>query len=876
MQSSNFNNNLSISYERGRLIFIVFLCILFFWVIDSTSEAIFGGKKSTFLEELIDPSAYLMRFIIIILFILLLGIYFRRVLIDMKNVNHTLKQEISERHQAEQAYKSLFRNYELILNSAPFAIYGLDAHGIVTFVNPAVCKITSYAPDELIGQDMHNILHQQRLDGTPYPRTDCLILDTLRTGVIQENSQDWFWTKDGTSFPVEYVSSPIEENGQVTGVVVIFRDITSQLLSKAQLQKERDFISTLMDTVDALVMVLDPQGRILRFNRACERVSGYLFEEVKGRIFWEFLLLPEEVERVKRLFNLLHNGLDPGVVESNWIPRTGEPRLIAWSNTVLMDNQESVTHIIGTGIDVTAQRRAEHELRQAKDYLENVFENSADAIGIVDRRGKILKWNKAASQVFGYSFGELEGRSSFELYADRQELHTMLDLLRRQGSVRRYEIEMKKKNGIVGLFALSINLLYDQNQKIIGSVCVARDRSEIKKTLDDLAAVNKQLHHEISERKQVEAALQEANHSLHQVIREFEQRNHDITLLNEMGDLLQACLTCSEAYAWIAHFASQLFPDDAGVLFILQAPRKLMEAMVTWGEPDITQLVFSPNECWALRRGEIHTMPINRPGLACPHLIDAPPAGHTCIPLIAQGEIMGLILLENRLCRTDSPEPLRDQLSENKQRLALTLAKQISLALANLKLRDSLQAQAFRDPLTGLFNRRYMEETLEREVQRVKRREKSLSVIMIDLDFLKPINDSFGHEAGDKVISTLGHFLQTHVRREDVVCRYGGDEFILILPEAPIEIACQRAEELRSGISELHAEYTGHSLGPISASFGIATFPDHGSAAEELVRAADAALYQAKLEGRNQVRIALPPEKAEPAGKPEPEEEQIH
>ena len=157
--------------------------------------------------------------------------------------------------------------------------------------------------------------------------------------------------------------------------------------------------------------------------------------------------------------------------------------------------------------DITARRQAENEVRQAKEYLENILENSADPIGIVDQHGRIIQWNKASEQVFGYSFDELEGKSSFELYADQNELQAILTQLRRDGSVRGYEIHLKKKDGSIALFALSISLLYDRHHKVIGSVCVARDLSEIKKALDDLATVNQQLQHEVTERQQAEVEL---------------------------------------------------------------------------------------------------------------------------------------------------------------------------------------------------------------------------------------------------------------------------------------------------------------------------------------------------------------------------------
>lgn len=869
LESKTNDNNLTnnqvfpLVYKRSSILFVIIACILIFWTIESLLDAWFVHNNSTFLEQLLVPSKQeLLVLLLVILLFICIGIYFRWTMTHMLKANHLLKQEVNERQNAEQAYKDLSIKIELILNSAGEGIYGLDAEGNVTFVNPAATAITRYASEDLIGRNIHSLLHHTTARGVPHSVEDCPIYGSLKNGQVRQVAQDLFWTKEGKSFPVAYVSAPMYKDGQVTGVVVIFRDITDRVQVEEQLKKERDFIAALLDTVGALVVVLDLQGHIVSFNRACEQVSGYSGAEVEGKAIWGLLIPPEEREEAKRIFQTLLPGDVPGVNENHWVTRGGARRLIAWSNTTLKDAAGQVTHVIGTGIDVTERRQAENELKQANDYLENILDNSADAIGIVDTHGKIIKWNKASNEVFGYASEDIQGKSSFELYADKNELDQMLTQLRRAGSVRRYEIRMKKKDGSVATFALSINFLYDPRHRVIGSVCVARDRSEFKKTLDDLATLNDQLFHEVTERKQVEAALQDANRSLKEVVGEFEQRNRDITLLNQMGDLLQACLTCQEAYSGIAHFASLLFPDDAGALFILQDPKKLVEAVATWGELASDEPVFSPEACWALRRGEIHTAHVNQPGVICPHLADAPPADHMCIPLIAQGEITGLILLQSRVCRMDSPEPLRNQLTENKQRLALTLAKQISLALANLKLRDSLRARAVRDPLTGLFNRRYMEETLEREIQRVKRRNQPLGVIMVDVDSLKTINDSLGHEAGDKVIIALGHLLQTHIRQEDIVCRYGGDEFTLIMPEASLEIVCQRAEELRSGLNGLQVEFTGQPLGPLSASFGVATFPDHGFTGEELVRAADGALYHAKQRGRNQVDIAGASEKA--------------
>lgn len=167
-----------------------------------------------------------------------------------------------------------------------------------------------------------------------------------------------------------------------------------------------------------------------------------------------------------------------------------------------------------------------------------------------------------------------------------------------------------------------------------------------------------------------------------------------------------------------------------------------------------------------------------------------------------------------------------------------------------------LRELSVRDSLTGLFNRRYMEETLDRELNRSERKQLPLGIIMLDLDHFKHINDTYGHAAGDTVLHYLGASLQAHIRGSDIACRYGGDEFILILPEASLEVTWERAERLCLDAKDLNVLYNGLLLETVSLSLGVAVFPDHGSTRLPLLAAADTSLYRAKIEGRNRVVAA--------------------
>lgn len=244
--------------------------------------------------------------------------------------------------------------------------------------------------------------------------------------------------------------------------------------------------------------------------------------------------------------------------------------------------------------------------------------------------------------------------------------------------------------------------------------------------------------------------------------------------------------------------------------------------------------------------------------LICPHIIQTEPSDYLCVPLIAQGEALGLLHLQHKddSGKKDNLESRADWYGQAKKRRIHSIVDSLSLSLANLKLRSTLRQQSIRDPLTGMFNRRYMEETLEREILRAARNNEQVGVIMLDIDHFKQFNDTFGHQAGDVLLQSLGHFFLAHIRGEDVACRYGGEEFILLLPGSNIEKAKQRAEEMREKVRYMNVTYQGQTLGTITLSFGIAVFPEHGSTSDYLIQAADQAMYRAKLEGRDRVVVA--------------------
>lgn len=354
---------------------------------------------------------------------------------------------------------------------------------------------------------------------------------------------------------------------------------------------------------------------------------------------------------------------------------------------------------------------------------------------------------------------------------------------------------------------------------------------------------------DVSDHKAAEAALQQANQQLEAHLGDLRQRHQDMVLLGKMHDCLQVCLTPDAAYAALPDLLQPLFPNCAGGIFTIDTPGGQVKAQATWGQPLRSEVEFGLADCWALRWGRGYWVPADQAERHCQHVTPESGAVTLCIPMLAQGEFSGLLYLS-----AANPAALPTA----KRQLAHTVAEQVALAITNLHLRETLKEQSIRDPLTGLFNRRYLEESLQQEIIRAQRYHHSIGVIMIDIDHFKQFNDTYGHDAGDYVLKTVGQLIQERVRRSDIACRYGGEELTLILPSTTLEEAALRAEALRVQISHLALNHNHQNLGTLTVSLGVACFPNHGLDGAAVMQAADQALYQAKAAGRDHVTCAPP------------------
>ena len=328
---------------------------------------------------------------------------------------------------------------------------------------------------------------------------------------------------------------------------------------------------------------------------------------------------------------------------------------------------------------------------------------------------------------------------------------------------------------------------------------------------------------------------------------ELSKQRHELA---RYSGLLQSCQTLDEIVQLSIDTIRRLVPDASGRFYLIRASQNFHDSVASFGD----HLISSPDsllpaDCWALRRGQAHMVSgEEKRQLSCAHLDAGTPApGITslCLPLSAQGTSIGLLQVSAATTAMDHGSAVDELIGQ--------LAEQLGLAIANLQLRETLRTQSLRDPLTGLFNRRYLEESLARELQRCERRGLPLSVLMLDVDHFKRFNDTHGHAAGDALLGQVGRQIQAGVRAEDIACRYGGEEFTVVLPELDAAGALARAEQIRRAVEVATVQHLGQQLGPVTMSIGIATFPGDGLTPEVLLQLADATLYRAKAEGRNRV-----------------------
>ena len=371
---------------------------------------------------------------------------------------------------------------------------------------------------DLVGVDPEKVIGLKTPDFYANPQDRGIVLEKIKVDGYVKDYEVQIRRRDGRVIwmIMSLMMGEIEGGPVVIGALY---DINERRIAEEALRKERNFISAILETLGALVIVLNPQGNIIRFNRACEQLTGWTFDEVKGRRFWDFLIPANEVKAVQQVFNDLKSGNFPNNFENYWITKDGKQRLVAWSNTALVDDNGEVEFVIGTGIDITERKIAEEKLRLYRE----IYLNSHDGIGIFDSDGYFVEQNPKHQESLGYSDRYLEGKSILDLIGKEKAI-PIIQSLKKKGSYRG-EMSLVSKDRRKADIDLSIFSIFNKDQKLECYVGIARDISERKQAevalqkahdqlekrvaerTKELAELNRTLREEIEERKQTEKAL---------------------------------------------------------------------------------------------------------------------------------------------------------------------------------------------------------------------------------------------------------------------------------------------------------------------------------------------------------------------------------
>ncbi|HVV13689.1 diguanylate cyclase [Amycolatopsis sp.] len=466
--------------------------------------------------------------------------------------------------------------------------------------------------------------------------------------------------------------------------------------------------------------------------------------------------------------------------------------------------------------------------RPSPDFYAELLEAAPDGIVVVDDRGTIRLTNRKAELLLGWTREELVGKP----------LETLVPLRARAGHPQHRDGYVRDpRNRPMGTGLELTALRADGTEFPV-------DISLSPLVTDEGTFVSAAVR-DASDRKRKEQELRDANAQLQSAVMDLEARSRDMSALSRASQVLQSCARLDEAMQVIARAGAGLFEGVPGGVFAILPDHDGLVPAATWGGLSPAE-PFRAEDCWALRTGQVHQLGNDALTLPCPHM-PSDTAWSVCVPLIAQNEAIGVVHV--RVASHDDAPPALHRIEE----LANLVRDQWSLTLANIRLRDTLRDQSIRDALTGLFNRRFLDESFDRELERARRRKQQLCVAVMDLDHFKLFNDTYGHHGGDVVLRNLGRFLLESTRGEDVVARFGGEEFVVIMPDTSLADGISRAQHLAAEWQR-RGETAGGVLQPFpTLSIGVAEYPSSGDGKRDLFAAADAALYEAKAQGRNRV-----------------------
>ncbi len=649
--------------------------------------------------------------------------------------------------------------------------------------------------------------------------------------------------------------------GLTGGLAYFYNQLTDQALERSRMEiRERQRIEMEMRKLTLAVeqsptsiVITDLDGKIEYVNPRFTQITGYRFEESIGKNprILNTPMTPPETHR-----QLWENLLVGQEWRGEFVNRKKDGSIYYESAVIspILDEDGKPSHYLAIKEDITQRRKTASALRASEARFRALFNQNHDGVFIIGLDGKTKDANQRAAEMLGYSIEELrEGKDRDDIAAPEAPSDNSFVRVLAGKHIPIFERMFRKKDGSAFPVEINIELVHDEDGKLLHVQSIVRDITERKQTENVLHKTNEQLHQQ-----------NEYLSILHQVTLDLLNHRNADELLQVIVDHAVILLDAPFGELMLeekGELVVQTFTQNQGSIRGDRVGRA--EAKLSWSAFDTKMPVILEDYSTYPDRRKIYSETQLHAVVDLPVLVRGKCIGVLAMGRSQAGYVFSETQIKNGLLFAQLVALVLDnaqlfsaaeyEISERKQAEdALQKANdQLRADIEKIEqLKEELREQAIHDPLTGLFNRRYLNETLVREQTRAGRENEPLSVIVSDVDHFKRINDTYGHSVGDKFLMEIARLMKKYARGSDIVCRYGGEEFLLVLPGATLDFAAKRAEEIRQKCAEIIIQHEGKDL-KVTMSFGVATYPDHGKAAEEIIIKADKALYRAKAQGRN-------------------------
>ena len=727
----------------------------------------------------------------------------------------------TERRKAEAALAAERDLLQVLMDNVPDTIYFKDTASRFTRINHAQARMLGLTvPEQAIGKTDLDFQDPQ-LAQSFYEEEQQLV----ETGESLINRVEFNPTRDGKPRWFSATKVPIlDQNGHVTGLVGVSRDITGLKYVEEALRQSEEKYRTLVEHMPAIVYVdrASESRNTIYINSQVQKMLGYSPADWIARPdLCDAIIYPEDSEHVSKESEKAEaQGLF--ACDYRYVAKDGRIVWVRDEAVLLKYEADELSIWQGVMLDITAQKEAEEALRRSEERFRLMSWATKDAVWDWDLRKKEIWWGEGLQKILHYRSG-----------AAQPDPEWRVDHIHPDDRARVQRVISQALEGGMEFWSKEYRF-----QRQDGTYADIMDRGYILR--DDTGAPYRMIGAmmDITERKQYEDMIHQKNEMLSSLY----QITLELLHYRELDPLLRALVKLSSKFLDASHAEIMLLEGEALVLKASteSQPRSIGEVLGRGGDV-LSWRVFDTHEPAVLP--DYASWPERQP------IYDSLPLHAVAeFPILNDDRCLGVLSLGRY---EPDYEFDFDQIQYGRLFANLT-----ALVLNSAQLREALREQSIRDPLTGLYNRRYMDEAIKQQISRVTRHLHPLGVIMLDIDHFKRINDTYGHALGDELLRQLGQFLKSHVRNEDIACRYGGEEFIVIMPDASLEATCERAEYFRQEAKKLRVQDNGQLLEGITLSLGVTVYPEHGRTKEAVMRAADAALYRAKQEGRDRVVVA--------------------